>query len=101
MEAWHRSSRDLHHGLCWVWKRCIGAFIARNLLAFGAVVALVIIAIGRWSGAHINPAVSIAFGTEAIFRQTTLAHVLGQLVGALFAGLLLNGAGPIAKYHLG
>ena len=25
--------------------------------AFGAIVALVILAIGRWSGAHINPAV--------------------------------------------
>ena len=29
-------------------------------IAFGAIVALVILAIGRWSGAHINPAVSIA-----------------------------------------
>ena len=27
----------------------------------------------------------------------TIAHVLGQLVGALFAGLLLNGAGPTVR----
>ena len=67
-------------------------------LAFGAVVALVIIAIGRWSGAHINPAVSIAFWYRGnLSTNDTIAHVLGQLVGALFAGLLLNGAGPTVR----
>ena len=67
-------------------------------LAFGAVVALVIIGIGRWSGAHINPAVSIAFWYRGnLPTNDTIAHVFGQLVGALFAALLLNGAGPTVR----
>ena len=67
-------------------------------LAFGAIVALVIIGIGRWSGAHINPAVSIAFWYRGnLSTNDTIAHVLGQLVGALFAGVLLNGAGPTVR----
>ena len=67
-------------------------------LAFGAIVALVIIGIGRWSGAHINPAVSIAFWYRGnLSTHDTIAHVLGQLVGALFAGFLLNGAGPTVR----
>ncbi len=67
-------------------------------LAFGAIVALVIVCIGRWSGAHINPAVSIAFWYRGnLPTSDTIAHVLGQLVGALFAGFLLNGAGPTVR----
>ena len=67
-------------------------------IAFGAVVALVILAIGRWSGAHINPAVSIAFWYRGdLSSNDTIAHVLGQLIGALVAGFLLNGAGPTVK----
>ena len=67
-------------------------------LAFGAIVAFVIIAIGRWSGAHINPAVSIAFWYRGdLSNRDTIAHVLGQLVGALCAGFLLNGAGPTVR----
>ena len=67
-------------------------------LAFGAIVALVIVGIGRWSGAHINPAVSIAFWYRGnLSTIDTIAHVLGQLIGALFAGLLLNGAGPTVR----
>lgn len=67
-------------------------------LAFGAIVALVIVCIGRWSGAHINPAVSIAFWYRGnLPTSDTIAHVLGQLVGAFFAGFLLNGAGPTVR----
>ena len=67
-------------------------------LAFGAIVALVILAIGRWSGAHINPAVSMAFWYRGdLSSNDTIAHVLGQLTGAFFAGFLLNGAGPTVR----
>ena len=67
-------------------------------LAFGIGVALVIVAIGRWTGAHINPAVSIAFWYRGDLSSTdTVAHVLGQLLGALCAGVLLNGAGPTIR----
>lgn len=67
-------------------------------LAFGAIVALVILGIGRWSGAHINPAVSIAFWYRGdLSSEHTLSHVLGQLTGALCAGYILNGAGPTIR----
>ena len=67
-------------------------------LAFGAIVALVIIAIGRWSGAHINPAVSIAFWYRGdLSNRDTIAHVFGHLIGASCAGFLLNGAGPTVR----
>ncbi|MCH2644195.1 MAG: aquaporin family protein [Candidatus Poseidoniaceae archaeon] len=67
-------------------------------LAFGIGVALVIVSIGRWTGAHINPAVSIAFWYRGDLSSTdTVAHVLGQLLGALCAGFLLNGAGPTIR----
>ncbi len=67
-------------------------------LAFGAIVALVIVAIGRWSGAHINPAVSLAFWYRGNLSSTdTVAHVSGQLIGALCAGVVLGGAGPTTR----
>ena len=67
-------------------------------LAFGIGVALVIVTIGRWTGAHINPAVSIAFWYRGdLSSKDTVAHVLGQLLGALCAGVLLNGAGPTIR----
>ncbi|MBM53887.1 MAG: hypothetical protein CMB36_02520 [Euryarchaeota archaeon] len=67
-------------------------------LAFGTIVALVIIVIGRWSGAHINPAVSIAFYYRGdLSSQDTVAHVIGQLFGGLLAGFALAGAGPTVR----
>lgn len=65
-------------------------------LSFGLVVALVIYAFGTTSGAHINPAVTVALAATSRFPWRDVgAYVVAQLVGALAGGLLVVGAfGP-------
>lgn len=99
---WKRGGIEATGTFTMVFVGCGSVALERSSLeisfAFGAIVALVIIGIGRWSGAHINPAVSIAFWYRGnLSTSDTIAHVLGQLVGALFAGILLNGAGPTVR----
>lgn len=67
-------------------------------LAFGIIVSLMILSLGRFSGAHINPAVSIAFWRRGdLSNKDTLSHVVGQLCGGALAGLSLDGAGPTLR----
>ena len=99
---WRRGGIEAAGTFTMVFVGCGSVALERSSLeisiAFGAIVALVIIGIGRWSGAHINPAVSIAFWYRGnLPTNDTIAHVFGQLVGALFAALLLNGAGPTVR----
>ncbi|HJM54874.1 MAG TPA: aquaporin [Poseidonia sp.] len=62
---------------------------------FAAAVTLAILLFGNISGAHINPAVSIAFWREGrIDNRQLRLYICGQLTGALFAAMLLGGAGP-------
>lgn len=60
-------------------------------ITFGLIVLAMIYALGDISGAHINPAVTIAFmfsgRTE---KTTTLIYICFQLVGALLASLTLK-----------
>ena len=70
-------------------------------ITFGLVIAAMIYATGHISGAHINPAVTLAF---ALTRHFPLVRVplywLAQLAGALLAALLLRALfGNVA--HLG
>jgi MIP family channel proteins len=70
-------------------------------ITFGLIIAAMIYATGHISGAHINPAVTLAF---ALTRHFPLVRVplywLAQLVGALLAALLLRALfGNVA--HLG
>jgi glycerol uptake facilitator len=59
-------------------------------LAFGLVVALVIYAVGTTSGAHINPAVTVALATARRFRWAEVApYVVAQLLGAFVGALLI------------
>ena len=59
-------------------------------LAFGLVVALVIYTVGTTSGAHINPAVTVALAAARRFRWAEVApYVVAQLLGALVGGLLI------------
>jgi MIP family channel proteins len=57
---------------------------------FGAVVAALIYSIGHISGAHFNPAVTLAFWTSGFFpKRKVLPYILAQCVGAIAASILL------------
>ncbi len=60
-------------------------------LSFAIVVAAVIYMFGPVSGAHINPAVTIALAAVRRFPWAeVLPYILVQLIGALCGGLLIN-----------
>ena len=62
-------------------------------LSFGLVVALVIHAFGSTSGAHINPAVTVALAATRRFPWREVGpYVVAQLVGAVVGGLLVVAA---------
>ncbi|MDD3976795.1 aquaporin family protein [Methanomicrobium antiquum] len=58
-------------------------------LAFGITVMAVIYTFGRVSGAHINPAVSIALWAKGLFpAKDMVVYVIAQLIGALLGSIL-------------
>ncbi|MGB0200045.1 MAG: MIP/aquaporin family protein [Candidatus Poseidoniaceae archaeon] len=60
-------------------------------LAFGFAVFLVILTSRRFSGAHINPAVSIAFAISGeLDRKLLPVYVIAQLTGALLAAIIIG-----------
>jgi len=73
----------------------MGASHAVVSLTFGAVVMLAILVFGPWSGAHINPAVSLAFWRDGQLDSSLLPVYLGaQFLGGLFGAWLVGGAAP-------
>jgi aquaporin NIP len=59
-------------------------------LVFGLVIMVMVYATGHLSGAHINPAVTIAFTVTRHFpARDAAAYVLAQLAGAVSGALLL------------
>ncbi len=57
---------------------------------FGAIVAALIYALGHISGAHFNPAVTLAFWSSGFFpKNRVLLYILAQILGAVMASLLL------------
>lgn len=59
---------------------------------FGAVVAALIYTFGHISGAHFNPAVTIAFWSIGeVEQKNVLPYILAQCLGAILASTLLYG----------
>ena len=61
-------------------------------LAFGLVILVMIAALGHVSGAHFNPAVTIAFALTRHFPWRTVPiYIAAQLAGAILGALALRG----------
>jgi glycerol uptake facilitator-like aquaporin len=73
----------------------LGASHLAVSLTFGAVVTLAILLFGPWSGAHINPAVSLAFWRSGdLPSNRLLPYWLAQCTGALLASWTVQAAAP-------
>jgi aquaporin NIP len=71
-------------------------------LVFGLVIMVMIYATGHLSGAHINPAVTIAFALTRHFpRAEAAAYVAAQVAGASAAALVLLAIWPDQPAELG
>jgi MIP family channel proteins len=68
-------------------------------LVFGAIVAAMIYSFGYISGAHFNPAVTLAFYSSGVLpKNRVLPYILAQCLGAIAAsGLLRVSLGPIGN----
>lgn len=68
---------------------------------FGLIVAALIYALGDVSGAHLNPAVTIAFALRKVFPgKEVLPYIFSQTTGAIMASFTLRYLFP-ANVHLG
>lgn len=64
-------------------------------LSFGFIVMAMIYALGDISGAHMNPAVTIAFALAKRFKVSqVIPYLLSQAIGAILASLTLHGLFP-------
>ena len=71
-------------------------------LVFGLIVMAMVYATGHLSGAHLNPAVTVAFlCTRHLPRREALAYLFAQLAGALAAAALLATIWPGQPAALG
>ena len=110
MRSWHavRSMRPLGHYLAeavgafvLVFAGC-GAIVIDDMshgqvthvgiaVSFGLAIAVMIYAVGHISGAHLNPAVTLAFALTRHFPLTRVPfYWVGQSIGATSAALLLR-----------
>jgi aquaporin NIP len=71
-------------------------------LTFGLIIMAMVYATGHLSGAHVNPAVTIAFTLTRHFPgRDALAYVAAQLSGAALGGLVLLAVWTDRPAHLG
>ncbi len=64
-------------------------------LVFGLIVMAMVYATGHLSGAHLNPAVTLAFALTRHFpRKEALSYLIAQFAGALLAAALLAAIWP-------
>lgn len=68
-------------------------------LVFGLIVLAMIYALGDISGAHLNPAVTLAFWTARRFpAKDVIPYVFNQCLGALLASLVLLWLFPVTEF---
>ena len=73
----------------------LGAENALISFSFGAAVTLAIVVFGPLSGAHINPAVSVAFWRDGQLEGRLVpVYVAAQVLGGLAGAVLVSGAAP-------
>jgi aquaporin NIP len=71
-------------------------------IVFGLVIMVMVYATGHLSGAHINPAVTVAFTLTRHFPlRAALAYIPAQLAGAVAAAFVLRGLWPDKPGNLG
>jgi aquaporin NIP len=71
-------------------------------LVFGLIIMVMVYATGHLSGAHINPAVTVAFTLSRHFpARDAVAYVSAQLIGATAAALVLLAVWPDQPGNLG
>jgi aquaporin NIP len=71
-------------------------------LVFGLIIMVMVYATGHLSGAHINPAVTIAFTLSRHFPpRDAAAYIAAQLAGAVAGALLLLAVWPDQPAQLG
>jgi aquaporin NIP len=71
-------------------------------LVFGLVIMAMVYATGHLSGAHLNPAVTVAFALTRHFpRREAFAYIGAQLLGAIAAAALLLAVWPSQPADLG
>ena len=112
IELWRRAAAEGLAAFALVFAGC-GAIIADDRhdgalgavgisLVFGLVIMAMIYATGHLSGAHINPAVTIAFTLTRHFAlRDAAAYVAAQLAGAALAAFLLLAVWPEQPAALG
>lgn len=60
-------------------------------ITFGLIVMAMIYALGEKSGAHINPAVTVAFMVAGLFdKKKTLPYLISQFLGGIAASVVLK-----------
>ena len=60
-------------------------------LAFGFIVAAAVYSLGNVSGAHINPAVTIALWAYGLIKiKQVIVYIIAQVLGAIAAALLMK-----------
>jgi MIP family channel proteins len=68
-------------------------------LAHGLALSIAISALGKVSGGHFNPAVSLTMvATRQMSAPDALMYVIGQLIGATVAGFAVKATFPAAIY---
>ncbi len=112
LALWRRAGAEALATFALVFAGC-GAIIANDhyhgalgsvgvSLVFGLIIMVMVYATGHLSGAHINPAVTVAFTLTRHFSlRDAVAYIAAQLTGATVAALVLLGVWTNKSANLG